>query len=106
MRGFDLIHRNSSNPPVDGGKRTSVSAAAAGRAPRCPAPLVLADGPGRRRGGRSGRGRMVLFHERVWIHATQLHDVEQPGEIVRTDPIAESERHWRFLSLGRRSVLL
>lgn len=76
---------------VDGDKRTSVSAAAAGRAPWCPAPLVLADGPGRRRGGRSGRGRIVPFHKCVWIHATQLHDVEQPGEVVRTDPSREGE---------------
>lgn len=82
---FDLIQEQL-ECTTDGDKRTSVSAAAAGGAPWCPAALVLTDGPSRSRDGRSGRGRNVPFHKCVWVHATQLHNVEQFGEVVCTDP--------------------
>lgn len=70
-------------------KRTLVSAAAAGGAPRYPQSFVFADSPGGG-GGRDGRGRRVFICQSVGIHAAELHHVKEPGEILNADPSRES----------------
>lgn len=57
--------------------------------------FMLSDGPGRRGGGRDGRDGLVSLHKCVGTHATELHDVEQFGEVLCTDPNREKQKGMR-----------
>lgn len=77
--------------------RTVIFAATASRTPRQPAAFVFGDGPA---------GRCAFFIIRVWIDAAELHNIEEVGEVLGTDPNRDGYSHQSSLFTGLSFMFL